>query len=238
MFKIRKKPSPEQSGGGFLQCMDGNGREKGLAYLAGLRYSVDKTDIVRQMISVEQALKGCVQTGVERGEGSHMTKQEFLDTLRRALARELSESEVADNINYYWNYIEEQIASGKSEEEVLLELGDPRLIARTILEVDQKKEEEAEEGAARFFRESGYTDEEGYQSDESERGDFFGTDEFGRGSIQMHRMTVTDWIKVALVIIVILMILGGIFHILWRLLPVLLIVLAVMWIYRKLTGRD
>lgn len=167
-----------------------------------------------------------------------MTKQEFLDTLRRALARELSESEVADNINYYWNYIEEQIASGKSEEEVLLELGDPRLIARTILEVDQKKEEEAEEGAARFFRESGYTDEEGYQSDESERGDFFGTDEFGRGSIQMHRMTVTDWIKVALVIIVILMILGGIFHILWRLLPVLLIVLAVMWIYRKLTGRD
>ena len=37
-----------------------------------------------------------------------MSKQEFLDTLRRALARELSESEVADNINYYWNYIEQQ----------------------------------------------------------------------------------------------------------------------------------
>ena len=61
-----------------------------------------------------------------------MSKQEFLDTLRRALARELSESEVADNINYYWNYIEQQVASGKSEEQVLSELGDPRLIARTI----------------------------------------------------------------------------------------------------------
>ena len=54
-----------------------------------------------------------------------MSKQEFLDTLRRALARELSESEVADNINYYWNYIEQQVASGESEEQVLSELGDP-----------------------------------------------------------------------------------------------------------------
>ena len=53
-----------------------------------------------------------------------MSKQEFLDTLRRALARELSESEVADNINYYWNYIEQQVASGESEEQVLSELGD------------------------------------------------------------------------------------------------------------------
>ena len=62
-----------------------------------------------------------------------MSKQEFLDTLRRALARELSESEVADNINYYWNYIEQQVAFGKSEEQVLSELGDPRLIARRII---------------------------------------------------------------------------------------------------------
>ena len=67
-----------------------------------------------------------------------MSKQEFLDTLRRALARELSESEVADNINYYWNYIEQQVASGKSEEQVLSELGDPRLIARTILQVEDE----------------------------------------------------------------------------------------------------
>ena len=62
-----------------------------------------------------------------------MSKEEFLDTLRKVLARELSESEVADNINYYWNYIEQQVASGKSEEQVLSELGDPRLIARRII---------------------------------------------------------------------------------------------------------
>ena len=77
-----------------------------------------------------------------------MSKEEFLDTLRKVLARELSESEVADNINYYWNYIEQQIASGKTEEQVLQELGDPRLIARTILQVDEKREEEPYQDAA------------------------------------------------------------------------------------------
>lgn len=40
-------------------------------------------------------------------ERKRMSKEEFLDTLRKVLARELSESEVADNINYYWNYIEQ-----------------------------------------------------------------------------------------------------------------------------------
>lgn len=88
-----------------------------------------------------------------------MSKEEFLDTLRKVLARELSESEVADNINYYWNYIEQQIASGKTEEQVLQELGDPRLIARTILQVDEKREEEPYQDAARLYRRGWYVSE-------------------------------------------------------------------------------
>ena len=84
-----------------------------------------------------------------------MSKQEFLDTLRRALARELSESEVADNINYYWNYIEQQVASGESEEQVLSELGDPRLIARTILQVDKQKEGAADP----YYKNNVYTED-------------------------------------------------------------------------------
>lgn len=41
---------------------------------------------------------------------------------------------VEDNVRYYQNYISQEIASGKSEKEVLEELGDPRLIARTIID--------------------------------------------------------------------------------------------------------
>lgn len=37
-------------------------------------------------------------------------------------------------MRYYQNIYPQEIASGKSEKEVLEELGDPRLIARTIID--------------------------------------------------------------------------------------------------------
>lgn len=161
-----------------------------------------------------------------------MSKQEFLETLRRALARELSESEVADNINYYWNYIEQQIASGKSEEQVLSELGDPRLIARTILQVDQRREE-AEDP---FYRNTVYTEDEqadGYRQDVEE-------DPFGGAfdtEVHVRRLGLSDWIRIILVILVVFIVLGVFFHILWKLLPFLIAAAAVLWIYRKITGQ-
>lgn len=151
-----------------------------------------------------------------------MSKQEFLETLRRALARELSESEVADNINYYWNYIEQQIAMGKSEEQVLQELGDPRLIARTILQVDEKRDEES------FAESTVYEGEDGTYREESGYEDVYqGVHE------QVHRMSVKDWIRIILVLAIILLVLGTVFHILWKLLPVFLLIAGILWIYRR-----
>lgn len=156
-----------------------------------------------------------------------MTKQEFLDTLRRALASDLSESEVADNINYYWNYMEQQIASGKSEEQVLSELGDPRLIARTIRQVDQQKEEEAE-GIFTHGADDRYTE------DEMERGDAF--DDLFEDRRKPHDLTVKDKLRIVLVILLILIVIGAVFHILWTLLPFLIVAALVLWIYRKWRG--
>jgi uncharacterized membrane protein len=64
-------------------------------------------------------------------------KQEFLDGLRIALAGEVSTRLVTDNVRYYDEYILTQIRLGRSEAEVLEELGDPRLIARTIIDMNQ-----------------------------------------------------------------------------------------------------
>lgn len=63
-----------------------------------------------------------------------MDRNEFVSTLRAALTGEVSPAVVEDNVRYYQNYISQEIASGKSEKEVLEELGDPRLIARTIID--------------------------------------------------------------------------------------------------------
>lgn len=60
-----------------------------------------------------------------------MTKQEFLSVLREALEGNIPRSDIEENIRFYDNYFKE---SEKSQEMVCDELGDPRLIARSIID--------------------------------------------------------------------------------------------------------
>ena len=50
------------------------------------------------------------------------------------LSEEFSTAEVLSQIQYYQGYIDGEMRKGKTEEEILDELGDPMLIAKTILE--------------------------------------------------------------------------------------------------------
>lgn len=65
-----------------------------------------------------------------------MNKQEFVDRLRMALNGRVSPGLVMDNVNYYQDYINTEIRKGRTEEVVLESLGDPRLIARTIIQTN------------------------------------------------------------------------------------------------------
>ena len=65
-----------------------------------------------------------------------MNKQDFIDRLRMALNGRVSPGLVMDNVNYYEDYINTEIRKGRTEEEVLESLGDPRLIARTIIQTN------------------------------------------------------------------------------------------------------
>lgn len=69
-----------------------------------------------------------------------MAKQEFIDKLRLALNGKVSADVITENIQYYEDYINTEIRKGKSEEEVLEALGDPRLIARTIITTSAQAE--------------------------------------------------------------------------------------------------
>lgn len=66
-----------------------------------------------------------------------MNKKEFIEKLQRSLASGLGSSQVADNVRYYQDYIESEIRKGKSEEEVIASLGDPRLLAKSIIEANK-----------------------------------------------------------------------------------------------------
>ncbi|MCI8797754.1 MAG: DUF1700 domain-containing protein [Dorea sp.] len=63
-----------------------------------------------------------------------MTKYEFLEKMRHALANDLSGPVVQENVNYYDNYISDEVRNGRSETAVIEELGDPWALARTIIE--------------------------------------------------------------------------------------------------------
>ena len=58
-----------------------------------------------------------------------MDKKEFFAILRESLEGYVPKEEVEKNISYYQDYFHE---SELSEKEVLEELGDPRLLARTV----------------------------------------------------------------------------------------------------------
>ena len=62
-----------------------------------------------------------------------MDKLEFSDLLRRSLSGRLDAAAVDEHVQYYNDYIDIRIKKGSSEEEVLAQLGDPRLIAKSIL---------------------------------------------------------------------------------------------------------
>ena len=51
-----------------------------------------------------------------------MTKREFLDKLKKALVNDLSGSVIQENVNYYNDYITEEVRKGRRESDVIEEL--------------------------------------------------------------------------------------------------------------------
>lgn len=171
-----------------------------------------------------------------------MTKNEFTTELRIALAGELPENEIENNIYYYENYIKEQ-TQGQSEESVLEQLGDPRLIAKTIIETYQLSH-------ASFYNTKRHADYEenfdGTQSEEKENQETYRDDGLynqGNGGLHIYGDYQVKWYhKVILAVVVVLvlavvMFIGGILLKLFFTVGVPLLVIYL--IYRLITnGRN
>ena len=67
-----------------------------------------------------------------------MNKEEFIENLRKALSVSLDHETVNKHIAYYEEYIMMELKNKKSEEEILNLLGDPRLLAKTIINTNQE----------------------------------------------------------------------------------------------------
>lgn len=139
-----------------------------------------------------------------------MTKQEFLYALETALSEELNDIQVNEQINYYRQYIEEQIASGRSESEVLEELGDARIIAHNIIDGIE------EEGNA--YRRTTVTYTTGDEEDEA--------DLTWKAKAKMYG-------TIAIIIAVVVLVLALVTRLIIWMLPAIIVIAVVLWIFSK-----
>ncbi|MCR5370405.1 MAG: DUF1700 domain-containing protein [Clostridium sp.] len=183
-----------------------------------------------------------------------MDRQEFMQDLRESLEGEISPSAVQDNLRYYNNYFDEQKAAGRSDEEILEELGEARLIARTILQSVEAGVDASPEGYDSDPSDNGGRDG-GYRHDYTQAEQSPGRDSYsgaesrgperyagreGAGGPEIHYIDFSKWYVRAgvmavfvLVLVLIFALMGGIFALLIRYAgPILLFLLIYAFVRR------
>lgn len=151
-----------------------------------------------------------------------MRRAEFLDKLKKALSNDLSNQIVQENINYYNDYITEEIHKGRNEEEVIAELGDPWVIAQTVINMQETTN--GQESTSAF--------------EATERNGGFHKKNAGQGNV--HVFSVNGWWKILLVVLgiigifaLVLVVIGGIFSFLAPILVPCLVVLFVIRLFKR-----
>lgn len=148
-----------------------------------------------------------------------MNRQEFLNTLRSQLSGEISSREVEENIRYYDEYIRDAVENGKSEFQILNEIGSPLLIARTIIETSNKAK-----GTGYQAQSQGSS----FQEDENDNDNRRPNGSFHSFNLQTG---IPKWLVitgVVVILVVLLSILGSAIAILSRFfIPIIVIVLVV-----------
>ena len=133
-----------------------------------------------------------------------MTRYEFTERLRAALMGEVPDTVVEENIRFYERYISDEMALGKSEEEVLAGLGDARLIARTILETWESQDSNASYYSQEIVGEeceSASVYGRSYEEERSSTGD--GGSYFGmNGKVYRLDKWYLKWIPIAIVLMI------------------------------------
>ncbi len=160
-----------------------------------------------------------------------MTKNDFLDKLRLALSGKVSASLVQENMTYYSEYIDSQISMGRSEQEVMDMLGDPRMIARTIVQTNGK--ENVEESS---YRENTSHDDTSYDGAEydnpysrggySDRGYY---DNYQSRGNELKVRTIPGWLWTIIVVVIVICLISFVFSVVSFLLPIVLPVLIVLF---------
>ena len=150
--------------------------------------------------------------------GIFMNCEEFLKQFREALDGKVPESVIQENVNYYKSYICSQTAGGRTEEEVLKMLGDPRLLAKTI------------EGSIKFASTRG-GQSAGFEDYGNNEYEDVGNEYGGRSS------RLRGWIRTCVVMVVVFVVFLVVLQLFVPLAPLILTFMAVSFLVKVLTRR-
>lgn len=145
-----------------------------------------------------------------------MSRAEFIDKLQRALAGGLNSSQVAENVRYYQEYIDAQISAGRREQEILAQLGDPRLLAKSIIEAN--KHAGTSYGSNREYDEEVTSDSQGWRNNE----------QMPQGKVTM----LPGWLVMLIITVVVVLVIGLVTSLLSIFAPVILVALVIVLIVK------
>ena len=153
-----------------------------------------------------------------------MNKNEFLDVLRQSLIGEVNPVIIEQNIKYYDQYIGTR--SAEEEERILNELGDPRLIAKTIIETDRMAKQKGKFTGGQNYQNATYNGQDEEKEDNRNR-------THGRNQMFFTNFRWYHKAILALVVFVVLILLVVLGKILFTFgLPIILI-LMVLFMFRR-----
>ena len=150
-----------------------------------------------------------------------MTKNEFIIKLQEALENDLDAAAVRENVNYYSGYIDDEMRKGRGEEEVLDELGDPWVIAQSVIDMSGQKNVTEDYGNS--YRNAGSSSERHQES-----------------SYNVHSYTIGSWWQKLLlvlgiigIVLIVVAVIGGIISLVMPIVvPVLVLILLLKFIRR------
>ena len=145
-----------------------------------------------------------------------MNRTEFIEKLQRALAGGLDSGQVADNVRYYQEYIDSEMRKGRSESEVMEQLGDPRLLAKSIVEANKR-------AGTNYGSNREYDEEMSADGQETSHG----KDTTGGKAVML-----PGWLVLLIITVVIVLIIGAVTALLTYFLPVILVGLVVLLIVK------
>ena len=151
-----------------------------------------------------------------------MSKAEFIDGLGKSLKGKVDDNEYRKQIEYYSSYISREVSNGKSEDEVVSELGDPRLIAKTIVNTYMMKDNPINNRYRQFEDSDAYSHEQDDYTEEKK----------GMDKLALKRIFYT-----ILVVCVLLFILSLVTKVILFLAPIVVLFIFVLIVVRFLSKK-